>query len=228
MDNNYTILYAEDNDEIREKYASFLKSFFTNVHEASNGDDALDIYNKVKPDILLLDINMPGINGLDLAQHIREVDEEVKIMMLTAYSDKEKLLKATELNLSKYFIKPLKTFELENTLNKLIEKLDNSKNDNDFLKISKKFSWDKINHKLYKDDKELSLTKKEMMLLNLFCTNTEKTFSNQEIMSYLWDEQNIDEQNTSKLRVLFSKLKVKTGSDLFQTTYGIGYKIKIE
>ena len=228
MENKYTILYAEDNDSIRENYVSFLKSYFGKVYEAENGTKALDLYNKNRPDVLLLDINMPGINGLDLAQQIRKKDESVKIIMLTAYSDTDKLLQATELNLTKYLIKPIKTFELEEIITSVIEKLNNKDTKTEFLQINSIFKWDVTNHKLYKNDEEISLTKKEMVLLNLFCTHVDSTFSNAQIMEHLWkDDYNVD-PNTSKLRVLFSKLRSKIEHDLFITTYGIGYKLKLE
>ena len=228
MENKYTILYAEDNDSIRENYISFLKTYFSKVYEAENGTKALELYNKHRPDVLLLDINMPGINGLDLAKLIRKKDENVKIIMLTAYSDTEKLLQATELNLAKYLIKPIKTFELENIINTTIEKLNSKDSQDSFLQINQIIKWDKVNHKLYKNEDDVSLTKKEMVLLNLFCTNVNSTFSNAQIMEHLWKDDFNKDPNTSKLRVLFSKLRSKIGYDLFITTYGIGYKLKIE
>ena len=228
MENKYTILYAEDNETIRGKYANFLKSYFSTVYEAANGTDALDLYTQHKPNVLLLDINMPGINGLDLAAKIRESNEDVKIIMLTAYSDTDKLLKATELNLTKYLVKPIKTFELEEIINLTIEKLNKNDVLPNFLKINDSFKWDRINHKLFKDNEDISLTKKEMVLLNLFCTNVGSTFSNAEIMNHLWKDDFKQDPNTSKLRVLFSKLRTKIGYDLFKTTYGIGYTLKIE
>jgi len=228
MENKYTILYAEDNDSIRENYVSFLKSYFGKVYEANNGTTALELYNKNRPDVLLLDINMPGINGLDLAKQIRKKDETVKIIMLTAYSDTDNLLQATELNLTKYLVKPIKTFELEEIVTSTIEKLNNQNTEESYLQINPEFKWDKINHKLFKNDEDISLTKKEMVLLNLFCTNVDSTFSNAQIMDHLWkDDFNLD-PNTSKLRVLFSKLRSKIEFDLFITTYGIGYKLKLE
>jgi len=228
MENKYTILYAEDNESIRENYVSFLKSYFGKVYEADNGTTALELYNKNRPDVLLLDINMPGINGLELARQIRLKDESVKIIMLTAYSDTEKLLQATELNLTKYLVKPIKTFELEEIVISTIEKLNNKNSQESYLQINSQFKWDKINHKLFKNEEDISLTKKEMVLLNLFCTNVDSTFSNAQIMDHLWkDDFNLD-PNTSKLRVLFSKLRSKIEHDLFITTYGIGYKLKLE
>lgn len=228
MENKYTILYAEDNETIREKYANFLRSYFSKVYQASNGTEALELYNTHKPSVLLLDINMPGLNGLEVAQQVRQKDEDVKIIMLTAYSDTDKLLKATELNLTKYLVKPIKTFELEEIINMTIEKLDKNDSTPNFLQINKEFKWDRLNHKLFRNDVDISLTKKEMILLNLFCTNVNSTFSNAEIMDHLWKDDFKQDPNTSKLRVLFSKLRTKIGYDLFKTTYGIGYKLKIE
>ena len=228
MENNYTILYAEDNESIRSNYVNFLKSYFAKVYEAKNGTKALELYNKNKPDVLLLDINMPGINGLELARQIRQKDETVKIIMLTAYSDADNLLAATELNLSKYLIKPIKTFELEEIITDIIKKLNSKDSKSNFLKINSELKWDILNHKLYRNNEDISLTKKEMVLLNLFCTNVDSTFSNAQIMDHVWKDDYNTNPNTSKLRVLFSKLRSKIKYDLFITTYSIGYKLKIE
>ena len=228
MENTFTVLYAEDNDSIRENYVGFLKTYFGKVYEADNGTKALELYTNHRPDVLILDVNMPGINGLDLAKLIRKKDDTVKIIMLTAYSDTDYLLQATELNLTKYLVKPIKTFELEEIINTTIEKLSTKDTQTSFLKINQHIKWDKTNHKLFKDDEDISLTKKEMVLLNLFCTNVDSTFSNAQIMDHLWKEDFNKDPNTSKLRVLFSKLRSKIGCELFITTYGIGYKLKIE
>ena len=97
-----TLLYAEDEEITRINYAKYLSRFFDKVYEASDGKEALEIYKAKKPDILLLDIDMPHIDGLEVARRIREKDKKCRIIMLTAIKDVDKLIFATELNLTKY------------------------------------------------------------------------------------------------------------------------------
>ena len=77
--NNLTILYAEDEDQTRENYVKFLNKYFKEVYSASNGKEAFELYKNKKPNILLLDINMPFINGLQLAKEIRIKEETKKL-----------------------------------------------------------------------------------------------------------------------------------------------------
>ena len=84
---------------------------------ASTGLEALEIYKKHKPNILLLDINMPGLNGLELTKQIREQDKLTRIIILTAHLEQDKLLFAAELNLTKYLPKPISRLQLKEALN---------------------------------------------------------------------------------------------------------------
>jgi YesN/AraC family two-component response regulator len=83
--NNLTILYAEDEIETRKNYGNYLKRNFKEVYIAQNGEEALDYYEKFEPNIMLLDINMPFINGLALTKKIRENDKKTRIIILTAH-----------------------------------------------------------------------------------------------------------------------------------------------
>ena len=86
-----TLLYAEDDNETRENYAFVLKQYFHKVYTAKDGKEALSIYNEMKPDILLLDISMPLVNGLDMAKEVRRYNETIPIIMRTAHSEHDKL-----------------------------------------------------------------------------------------------------------------------------------------
>ncbi len=225
---NLSILYAEDDTTIREKYIKFLKLYFKNVYEATNGQEALELYEKNKPDIIILDINMPIINGLQVAQIIRDKDTQVQIIMLTAHSDREKLLVALDLSLTKYLIKPIQTFELENIILKSIDSLEKLQKKKNLLFLDNGFVWNRIEKNLYKNDQRIKLTQKELLLLDLFCKNPDLTFSNIEIMNFVWEDDIQSDYNTNKLRIVFSKLKTKLSYNLFQSIYNVGYKIKSE
>ena len=79
------MLYAEDDQESRGNYAFVLKKYFHKVYTAGDGREALNIYYEKKPDILLLDVNMPYLDGLDVAKNVREKDKYTPIIMLTAH-----------------------------------------------------------------------------------------------------------------------------------------------
>ena len=223
--NNFSVLYAEDDDLTRSKFVKILKLYFKEVYEASNGEEVLQIYSQNKVNVIILDINMPKINGIKAAQKIRESDPDVKLLFLTAYSEKEKLLDAIELRAIKYLIKPIKSLELDKLLKSLVEELTQERGNKELLYLDGGFYWDKNLQQLYdKEGIEIKLTKNENLLLKLFCDNKQKIFSNDEILEYIWDDTLI-ETNTNKLRTLFSKLKSKLSFNLFSSHYNLGYKI---
>lgn len=224
--NNFSVLYVEDEPIIREQYVAFLKLYFKNVYEAIDGEDALNKYTLYKPDIAILDINIPKINGLEVARKIRKENENIILVILTAYSDKEKLLDAIELNLTKYLIKPIKTFEFEEILLNIIKKLNAKHKKEHTLCLNCGFQWDKNKQQLYfKNNEEIKLTKKERLLLNLFCENPHTIFSNEDILNFIWENEQ-DNYNPNKLRILFSKLKSKLNCNIFDSIYNVGYKLK--
>jgi DNA-binding response OmpR family regulator len=111
---NLKLLYVEDDQEIIEDIDYFLKRHFNEIIIAQDGEEAFNYFEKRKPDIIILDINIPKMNGLKLASKIRETNREIPIIFLTAFSDKENLLQAINLHAFSYLIKPFKIDELIN------------------------------------------------------------------------------------------------------------------
>lgn len=96
--NNLSILYVEDDPMVRENFVEILGHYFSHIFSAEDGLSAYDLYLQHRPDILLLDISLPKMSGLDLAEKIREDDDKVAIVMMTAYADQEKLMRAVIFN----------------------------------------------------------------------------------------------------------------------------------
>ncbi len=224
MNHKYTILYAEDEEHIRKRYIPFLQDYFKEVYEASNGKEAYDIYLEKKPDILILDINMPIIDGLKLSQKIREKDESTKIIILSALSDTNILILACSLYLFDYLLKPVRTIQFVATLKKVISELDKNSNINLFH-ISDNIKFDIKAHLLFDNNKIVKLTKNEIKLLSLLIINIKNKISYDDILNYIWED---DIYNTSytynKLRILVSRLNKKLSKDIIISNYGLGYQ----
>ena len=120
----YNILVVEDEEQSRENFVSYLLMFYENVFEASNGERALEVYKREKPHIILLDINIPKVSGLEVARQIREKDLMTKIIILTAHSEKSFLLEAMSLRLTKYLFKPVNRKDLKQALDLAITELE--------------------------------------------------------------------------------------------------------
>jgi YesN/AraC family two-component response regulator len=117
---NLSILIAEDDVFLREELVNYISIFVDDIYQANNGIEAFDMYQKYKPSIILTDIDMPLLNGLELIEKIREVDENIDIIIISAYTYTEYLLRAIELNLVSYLAKPIQRNKLEDTLLKSI------------------------------------------------------------------------------------------------------------
>jgi DNA-binding response OmpR family regulator len=220
----YTILYVEDEPEIQANIAEYLGNFFADIHLAADGKEALDQYYKHHPDVILLDINLPIIDGLNVAKQIRVKDNDVKIIMLTAFTEKEKLLKATELKLTKYLIKPVAPKVFKQTLENLSYELMN--NPTRFINLSDTYTWDKEREQLTCDDQPVSLTEKEHRLLKLFLNNKSKSVSYEKIMVAVWEDAFERDISLDSVKNQVSQLRKKLPKSCISNVYGEGYVLK--
>ena len=160
----YTILYVEDDDVIRTELSSILENFFESVKIASNGKEALRTYleNQDDIDIIVSDINMPELNGIEMIKKIREIKDNVPAIFTTAHSDSEFLIEAIKLRVKEYIVKPLdikklifiiediaKSLELDKLLKQQREELIKFKNildsNNLLLKLDNNFKITYVN-----------------------------------------------------------------------------------
>ncbi len=122
MNNKLTLLYVEDDIEILNNVTFLLENDFNKIYTAQDGEEALKLYYKYKPNIILSDINIPKINGLVLMEKIREDDANIPIVLITAHNENEILLNAIEIGVSAFIIKPFKMEALTSAINKAIDK----------------------------------------------------------------------------------------------------------
>ena len=118
-----SLLYVEDNLELQEKATLFFEKLFGTVLKANNGEEGLTLFKAYRPSIIITDIQMPRMNGLEMAQCMREIDPNVKIIVTSAYDEKEYLLKSITLGISGYLVKPLKAEEISHILYTIASKL---------------------------------------------------------------------------------------------------------
>ncbi|MBU0632923.1 response regulator transcription factor [bacterium] len=220
----YSLLFVEDEKAIRENYVNYLQRHFNNVYEAKDGEEAYKIYKDKKPRILIIDINIPKLTGIELVKKIRENDHSAKIIMLTAQSDLKTLLKAAELKLTKYLVKPVSRSELKDALGVVSDEL--SKFDilvKKVLKLNDTLHWNFDTSELFGDNVKIILTKKEIEVLELFFSNINKTYSYDEIILHVWPDS--FEDKTDALKTIIKNLRKKLPKDIIKNVFGVGYKI---
>lgn len=220
----HSILYVEDEPEIQANIAEYLNNYFGNVHLASDGKQALDQYNKHHPDALLLDINLPNLDGLSVAQEVRRHDAAVKIIMLTAFTEQEKLLKATELKLTRYLIKPVTPKKFKETLQVLASELMN--NPSRFLKLNENLTWDIEQEQLSHAGEQIILAEKEYRLLKLFINHKGKPVRYEKIVLTVWDDAFDREISIDSIKNQVSQLRKKIPNISISSIYGEGYILK--
>jgi len=222
----YSILYVEDDEAIRSNYVSYLSRFYNTLYEASNAEDAYRIYKEKKPDILVIDIQLPGKNGIDFLREIREFDHSVRAIMLTAMSDVETLVSASELKLTKYLVKPISRDELKSALDMAVNEIINyTTYSNRLIHIKESCYWDQDKEKLIYEDKEIFLTRKERELLTLLFSNINRVFKSEDIIYELWYD--FDNTKISSLKTLVKTLRKKLPEGTIKNVFGIGYTIEL-
>jgi DNA-binding response OmpR family regulator len=222
-----TLLYAEDDLQSRKNYAFVLEEYFSKVYLAEDGREALDLYHEKKPDVLLLDISIPFINGLDVAKAVRTTNKDIPIIMLTAHAEQEKLLTAIPLGISEYLLKPIDDKSLMETVLKVIREIQGR----NIISIREKLWWNKINFNLFYKEENIKLTKKEHKLVTLLINSIGKYFTHDTLIIQIWDDEIPDASHDNKLHQLVYRLNKKinavTNNDtqLIENTYTLGYQI---
>ena len=226
---NLNLLYVEDDEETIDNIDFFLKRHFNEIIIAQDGEKAFNYFIEKKPDIIILDINIPKLNGLKLASKIREINKKIPIIFLTAFSDKDNLLQAINLHACSYLIKPFRIDELINALNKCKRDFFEEKQ-NPYLKVlNQDFIWDKQKKELSFNNKKISLTKNEISLIDLFVENDFRFFTPEEIHEFIFLDNEIKDNSIIQL---ISRLKRKiinfSGNNNFfiENIYNKGYHLK--
>lgn len=225
---NLKVLYVEDDKYSAKKVKELLDEIFPNVVLAKNGDEALKLFLDYKRDtdcfydLVITDIKMPKLNGLDMIRQIRKEDKKTQFIVLTAFTDKEYLLDAIDLGLVKYLSKPIR----HETIFPLL--LQCAKNcfeaDSNKKYFNEKSYFNLFESKLVIDEEEIKLTKSEIKLLELLCKKYPNIASYDELQDYIWFDEYMSE---NAVRLLVRDLRKKLPKNSIKNISKLGYKIEI-
>lgn len=216
-----SILYAEDDLVIQNSISRILKMFFKEVHIANDGNEALEIYQNNKIDVMMLDYVMPNLDGYQTAKFIREINKKIPIIIVSAYTDKEKLLNAIELNLIKYLEKPILHDDLINVFNSVISSLE--ENNLLFAKLDESCNYSFVTKNIIKDNIEISLTKNEVSFIELLLDKPNQLISKEVIEDKVFKEST--DENT--IRNMVYRLRKKLDTQSIVTLKDFGYLLKV-
>lgn len=218
---NSSILLAEDEENLRNSFKKVLLLYVKEVFTASNGEEAFELYQNHRPDIIITDVKMPKLNGLELIKKIRKENQETPIIVTSAYTDKDLLLESIKLSLVDYLVKPIKEKDLiallEISADVLLQKVKT------VVAIDERNAYDYQNKQLIQDAQKISLTHKEVEFLEILLQHKGNLVTRQTLEDKLYV---YEEAPPSALKNLVFKLRKKIGNDVVQTVGNLGYTIK--
>jgi len=216
-----TLLLAEDDKFVRESFGRVLSLYVGNILLAKDGEEALELFEKEQPDIIITDVKMPKLNGIELIKKIREENRSIPIIITSAYSDREYLLDAIKLSLVEYIIKPMKESQLNSVLeNSAKILLDNSKTK---IYFDENNYYDYTNKQFISNSNFISLTNKEIEFFELLLAHRGELVTKVKIEDKLYI---YEEAPPSALKNLVFKLRKKLPLDIVKTYGKLGYIIE--
>ena len=219
------ILIIEDEESIRGFLKINLKRNGYEVIEADNGELGVKLALKEKPAIIILDVMLPGIDGFKVCKIIRNEEEKVGIIMLTAKSQDLDKIMGLEYGADDYIIKPFNPMELLLRIKALLRRISDYEEKKGI--IQGKFKLDIYAKRIFKNNKEIDLTPKEYSIIKLFIENPNKAFSRDELMDLVWGEDYIGDPKIVdvNIRRLRSKIECSSLNEKFiETIWGFGYR----
>lgn len=222
-----TILVVDDEATIREVVRRYLELEGFQVYEAADGFEALDAIKAHQPDLLVLDLMLPGIDGLSLTQHLRQ-DREIPIIMLTAKGEASDRIRGLDLGADDYITKPFSPQELVSRVRAVLRRVESTTES----QTQKLISFDRlvinpVSHEVMVAGETISLTAKEFELLLYFAQHPQQVFKRSQLLGSVWDDELYTDPSTVTVHIRRLREKIEIDpSDPQQilTVWGVGYK----
>ena len=213
------ILLVEDEGNLAALLKNAIGDSFYSFTIASNGKEGIEKFLKISPDLVITDIMMPEMTGLEMAKELKEINQNTPIIILSAFSDKDKLLNAIDVGVIKYFIKPFDPDELLDYIYSISSKLGNK-----LISLTDEFRFNKTSKNLYKDGKYITLSKRDTDFIQLLLQYSHEIIDDKIIKSTLWEDEEVSDE---RLRTFIKRFRVKTSKNLIKNIKGQGYQIAL-
>ena len=221
------ILLVDDEPDILEIVGYNLKNEGYEVYTAKNGQEAIKSAKKHIPHLILLDIMMPEMDGIEACEKIRKIKslENVIISFLTARGEDYSQVAGFEAGADDYITKPIKPKVLVSKIKSLLRRLKTDQQTESSFKIGD-IVIDRDQYVVYKSDKKITLPRKEFELLSLLTSKPEKVFKRESILDTVWGNEVVVGGRTIDVHI--RKLREKIGDHHFKTVKGVGYKFVLD
>lgn len=229
----YNILVCDDDKEIVKAIEIYLQKEGYKIYKAYNGKEALDIINKIEIHLVILDIMMPELDGISVAEKIRK-DKAIPIIMLSAKSEDYDKIKGLNVGADDYVTKPFNPMELIARVNSQIRRYTmlgsiTKKEDNKDIYKAGELIIDDIKKEVSVDGKNIKLTPTEYNILKFLTKNKGRVFSISQIYENVWEEESYGAENIIAVHIRHIREKIEINPrepKYLKVIWGIGYKIE--
>lgn len=220
------ILLVDDDADILEIVGYNLSQEGYQISTAVNGRDAIAKAKKILPHLIIMDVMMPEMDGMEACENIRKIPElsNVIITFLTARSEDYSQVAGFDAGADDYITKPIKQKLLVSKVKALLRRLKETEKDSETLNVGG-IEINREEYKIVKDNIEIILPRKEFELFYLLATKPGKVFKREEILDKVWGNDVIVGGRTIDVHI--RKLREKIGDDFFKTIKGVGYKFEV-
>lgn len=236
MDEHAKILVVDDEDRIRQLIKMYLEREKFIVEEADNGENALEMAVENDYDVILLDIMMPGMDGIEVCQELRK-EKQTPVIMLTAKGEEANRVQGFEVGTDDYIVKPFSPREVVLRVKAILRRSsqtsfkENATTPKDML-VFPHLTINHDAHRVLADEKEVSLTPKEYELLCFLAKAPDKVFNREQLLKEVWQYEFFGDLRTVDTHVKRLREKLNNvsseASKMIVTVWGVGYKFEVD
>lgn len=224
-----SILIADDNRQITSVLGEYAKKEGYTVHTAFDGNEALELFRRIRPDVVLLDVMMPTVDGFEVCREIRKTSDTPVIMVTARGEDFDRIM-GLDIGADDYIIKPFSPGEVMARIRAVLRRINRTENNDRHIFTYANLTINLNEYTVTVSGIRVQLTKKEIELLWTLATNSKKVFSRDNLLSSLWGYDYLGDARTvdSHIKRLRAKLdEYPHDSWELKTIWGVGYKFEV-
>jgi DNA-binding response OmpR family regulator len=223
------VMIVEDEASIRRFIALNLNRSGFNVLEVESGEKALEHFESFMPEVVILDVMLPGMDGFEVCQRLREVMPAVIIIMLTARGQDMDKIMGLEIGADDYMVKPFNPLELIARIRANLRKADNAKIMTDSCLFYMDLKLDTAAQRFYKEKTEIDLTPTEFTIMKVLMKYPGKAFSRDELLNTVWGKNYFGDMKTVDVHIRRIREKIEndpSNPQFIETIWGVGYRLR--
>jgi DNA-binding response OmpR family regulator len=228
---NLSVLYVEDDDNLRDKTYNMLNNLFKKIDTAKNGSEGWELYQKYHNshelyyDMVITDIKMPIIDGVKLSKKILNLNKKQIIVVTSAHDESKYLLEFINMNIDKFIVKP---FNLNTITTMFLEVFEKYSKTSSNIIIEENYYWNKQTKQLFFNFEEIKLSYNEKVILEVLIQNPNKIFSNSDLFCMMSASNFASEITENTIKSAIKRLRKKLPQNTISNYYGQGYSITVK